>query len=229
MRRLLIHSMLNMRDLGGYATLRGGMTQWMRFIRSDAFMRPSAEDINALKDAGLVMAIDLREAEERAKHPSAFADVPGIEYLNICFADDPMHAFNPKADPPVDYVALVTGQNRLTAVFEAIAGAPEGAVLFHCSAGKDRTGIVAALLLMLAEVPVPDIVADYSVTHTYIRDALIERFQLPDDKIILTMSKPEWIWRLIDHVNAQGGAARFLMMNGLSNGQIEVIKKRIVG
>ena len=60
-------------------------------------------------------------------------------------------------------------KKSMAQVFHAIAAAPEGAVLFHCALGKDRTGIVAAMLLSLAEVDRLDIIADYQISNTYLQ------------------------------------------------------------
>lgn len=166
----------NIRDLGGYATARGTRTPWRRFLRADSPHGLDAEGQARLQAEGLATVIDLRTADEVAQQPNPFAARPGVRYLHqpVFRALAPAQLAQAGAatggDPLLAFYldALDTRQESLRAILGLIAGADRGAVMFHCTAGKDRTGIVAALLLGLAEVSAEDIVADYALTESLI-------------------------------------------------------------
>jgi protein-tyrosine phosphatase len=121
----------------------------------------------------------------------------------------------------------------------------QGACLFFCFAGKDRTGVIAALLLMLAQVDTDDVAADYQVTYTYIRgigtlfsaDNDIGKrpaFLADKDKTLparpeeLRRTEPEWLQPFMDYVQGFGGAERYLSHLGLSHDEITRLRDRIL-
>jgi len=116
--------------------------------------------------------VDLRLSDEVADQPNHFAEPAdhGVAYTNVSFVD-------PAVAPPEDATTLADGykrmldsfQKQVAAVMAAIAEAPEGGVLVHCAAGKDRTGLIAALLLGLVGVAPETIAADYALTAECLR------------------------------------------------------------
>lgn len=228
-RRLLAGTMANMRDLGGYPSTNGDTTKYMRFIRTDMFGVPSPEEMTGLVRAGLRLAIDLRQPEEIAHTASIFEGVDGVEYRHICFADNPMDAIDTQGDPPIRYVDMASGENRIGQVFKVMADFPDGAIAFHCSAGKDRTGIVAALLLGIAGVAREDIVADYQVTYTYIKRVVMKKYDTPGFDSRLVMSEPGWMEIFLDFIEESGGAVAFLESKGVSRGQIASLRSKLLG
>ena len=171
-RRLAWEGCLNARDLGGYPTAGGGETRWGAVVRSDSLAALTEAGRAALADYGVRAIVDLRLPAELADYPNPFAEPGdhGIAYANVSFID-------PAAAPPDEVSSLAEDYLRMLDRFRgqvaeamaAIADAPDGAVLIHCAAGKDRTGLISALLLGLVGVPSETIAADYALTAEYLR------------------------------------------------------------
>lgn len=180
-RLLPVPGALNIRDLGGYRTRRGHVTRWRSLYRGDSphLMPPEGDAV--LRVAGLRSVIDLRSGPETQDEPNPLAVAPGVAYHPIPLFDDLAPTIQDiKARNSDDLLldlymeALNAQSGAVHAVLATIAAAPEGAVLFHCTAGKDRTGIIAALLLGAADVERAEIVADYAQTGAHIVP-LVER------------------------------------------------------
>lgn len=241
-RRLLTERVHNMRELGGYATTGGSLTQWRRFIRSDAPLSMTADDAAYLRDYGVRTVIDLRTPDEAAWQPCILQNAPGFEYANISFTDDFTYLGAADYCPRDHLVPVIKGSHRAGEVLSNMARS-DGAVLFFCYAGKDRTGMIAALLLLTAGVPVEDVTADYQVTYTYIRSKLASRANdvgwrnAPLDVSAhnrkrpegLRRTEPEWIEPFIEYVLGFGGIDAFLTHIGLSAGEIAALRQKLVG
>lgn len=151
--------------------MNGGRTKHHRFLRADGLMRISEYDKRFLYNYGVRAVIDLRNADEVVDAPDATIH-PDVVYTNI-----PLLDFNAaeieeiKAQYDAEsfsmesiYQSILENYDGIRSCFRFIAEAPEGCVLFHCAVGKDRTGILAMLLLSLAGVDKWDIVANYVQT-----------------------------------------------------------------
>lgn len=171
---LRLASVDNFRDVAGsgqgYPTRDGGRVRTGVFFRSND-LRLAEEDHAAIADLGLRAILDLRSDVEIAVHPDPA--VPGAEALHFDAIGIPMEqvAGLTTRDAAVDlmnevYRAFVT-HPKSRAAFSAVLHqlATGGPQLFHCSAGKDRTGWVAALLLHIAGVDDPTIESDYLLTN----------------------------------------------------------------
>lgn len=181
-RHLPTQGAYNIRDLGGYATLSGHTTSWRRFLRSDSLHRLTDYDVTHLHQTGLRSVIDLRTRDELAAAPNPFAVFSGVHFCNLPLFDalspDALSHADTTDDHPLlaFYItAIETRGGAIRRIMSQIAAVPDGAVLFNCTAGKDRTGIVAALLLGLAGVEHEQIVSDYALTAKFIPD-LIDEF-----------------------------------------------------
>lgn len=158
----------NYRDLGGYAT-PSGQTRYRRFVRAGSTERLTKSDLERLEAYGIGSVLDLRSSFEAPRTSDRFAHRAGITWLNVPLFDydlsDPNLMANqvPQGNYLIDgYVTMLSNHAAIKRIFEFFAQAPaEGAILFHCAAGMDRTGMVAMLLLGLADVPYKQIVADY--------------------------------------------------------------------
>ena len=154
-----------MRDLGGYPLRGGGMTARGAFLRSDATGELSPLDIAKLRSMGLSLVIDLRGPGEIVAAPSRLLGLEGVRYSSRPLLDG-IQSSGFAGDLPATlaelYISILDGgKARLRSVFEELSSA-DGLRLFHCSAGKDRTGVVAMLLLELAGAVDEAIVADYA-------------------------------------------------------------------
>jgi protein-tyrosine phosphatase len=166
---------VNVRDLGGLPTEDGGETAFRRVVRADSVRGLSLSGWQALRDYGVGTILDLRWHEELAEDPPRELDLE-VVHVSLFGTYDP--AFGRELDElgaaqptAVDatrevYLAFLRqyGDNVARAV-EAIGRADDGAVVVHCAAGKDRTGLVVALLLRLAGVLDDAIAADYALSE----------------------------------------------------------------
>ncbi|WP_205324910.1 tyrosine-protein phosphatase [Glycomyces sp. YM15] len=194
---------VNARDLGG-TPLPGGSTVRMRaLLRSDNHDLLTEAGIDAVRELGVVRILDLRHGWEAGEFPSPFGD--DEIYRNL-----PLLGVYPGFDPtaPDDYRPEVDhAPDRVAAAFTAFAEAPPGPVLVHCHAGRDRTGILTAILLAVAGAAREDIVADYADT---------------DGAEAKTMQD------LLDHFDrAHGGVAAYLVEAGVERRHLDTVRVRL--
>ncbi len=170
-RLVALEAVHNFRDLGGYATADGRSTVWRTLYRADGLYRLTPGDVAVLEPLGLRTVIDLRsetELDERGRfpvdaHPVVFHHLPIVD---ATWAD----LDRPKYERDEDFLIwayqemLTVGAPRFAKAFEALAEPGALPAVFHCAAGKDRTGLLAALLLGSLGVSHDDIVADYALT-----------------------------------------------------------------
>lgn len=227
----------NIRDLGGYPLASGGTTQWRRMLRGEALHTLTAEGLSGLVESELALVIDLRGPHETGLHIHPFADHESVGYRNIVLFDalSPIALAGPSFDMAQRYCdALDQCGPQFAEVFHAIADAPPGMVLFHCTAGKDRTGVVAALLLANAGVAEKDIVADYALTAS--ATGLIDQLRA---RALSAGSDPMQVERMLASDAAtmerflaaldtkHGGIKAYLSAIGLSGSEVDAVKNRI--
>ena len=159
----------NARDLGGYPTTDGRATRRQALIRADNLVRLTPAGQAALRAYGVRTILDLRLAYELASDPSPFAATSGQpgepRYVHLPLHDAATDAAIDAADSTAAGYLVLLEQNHahVAAVIGAVAaGLAAGGVVVHCHGGKDRTGLVAALLLALVGVPPALIAADYA-------------------------------------------------------------------
>ncbi|PYE84883.1 tyrosine-protein phosphatase [Pseudoroseicyclus aestuarii] len=234
--------MMNFRDLGGIPLQGGGQTARGRVFRADAPHRMTEGDLAAVEALTLACVIDLRGAEEAAEAPGPLRDALGAGWHNVPLlaALDPASWGGAASDDVLLslYLHVLTDrQEALAEVLRLIAEAPpEGAVLFHCTAGKDRTGVVAALLLALAGAPEEEIVADYSATAPLIAPLVAEildriraRGRAPEAHAPLLESRPETMRRFLAALREEfGGAEAYLSSIGLTGAERAGLRARLV-
>jgi len=237
-RHLPVKGTYNIRDLGGYAA-GDSQTQWRRILRADGLHRLDAEGMDNLVSEGVTTVIDLRHEGELATQPNPFSANPAVAYHNVSLFDQLAPEPSESGDVLLELykLALTTRQPAIAEVLTIIAEAPEGAVLFHCTAGKDRTGIVSALLLSLAGVEAGLIVEDYALTGQMIapmveeiianaaeRGADIESFRP------LLASEPSTMHATIAHLEENyGTAVAYLERIGLPAAVIDRLRNRLLG
>ena len=220
MERLIdLEGCLNFRDLGGYPTADGGTLAWRRIYRSDGLHRLTKADVVRIRDElGVTDLIDLRSSAELAadgrgpleNEPLAFHHVPlfdgntgaasfSAEVREMTLADR--------------YLGLAeVAKQAIARVVEIVASA-EGGAVYHCAAGKDRTGVISAILLSALGVTDDLIVADYALTQENL-DAIVERLSesegyrtifdaLPPDTL---HAEPETMVALLEALNARYGS-----------------------
>lgn len=241
-RRLPLTGLNNARELGGW-TAPEGVTRYGVFLRSEVPTRLTEEDLAFLKDYGLTMTVDVRGDEELAVMPDRLREVSWAEYVHIPMFDEDAArgaGLGKKSSDAgftwgAQYVSMCEQyKDWVRRVMEAL-GRCEGAALFHCTTGKDRTGIISALLLGLCGVAEEDIVADYCVSQLYLgwiyeemrRHMPKDRAQNLNDPFFSTA--PENMQVLLAHLRENyGGAYGYLRACGLSASLLQKLKTRLL-
>lgn len=237
--RLILPDIYNARDMGGMKTISGKVTAYRRFIRADAPSALDAASIKALLDYPVHTVIDLRSESEVLRNGNPFIHEPSVFYANIpLFASDPANVTDKTMKLVVDntlgdlYVYMMDhSQPSILNVFRTIVSSPDdGAVLFHCMHGKDRTGLVAALLYLLAGASTDDIIDDYASSFNYIRplvDPLIEAN--PKSFHHMYRSDATNMIMLLEHFNDKYNAdiRGYFTTIGLTSDEINRLEKRL--
>jgi protein tyrosine/serine phosphatase len=173
MTELVWDGCVNVRDVGGLPVEGGGTIRPGRLVRADNVRGLSDAGWRSLAEHGVRRVVDLRFPEDLAQDPPV--DVP-VEVVHVSLlgptrppvwqAEVDAHLEGATAAEdhlvPSYLLFLERHPDRFARVFEALADAPDGAVVVHCVAGKDRTGLVVALALRLAGVSIEDAAADYA-------------------------------------------------------------------
>ena len=157
----LLETTLNTRDLGGHAAADGQVTVFDRIWRSDHPLEPSPEDIRLLREKRITTIIDMREAFRADEKPNGLRDRPGFAYHNFPVVEGSRVPESAEAVPG-SYLKIACSP-AMKDIFRTIAQAESG-VMYNCSAGKDRTGVVTAVLLAHCGVGDGEIAADYMLT-----------------------------------------------------------------
>ncbi|WP_306330145.1 tyrosine-protein phosphatase [Streptomyces venezuelae] len=163
----------NFRDLGGYPTADGGTVRWETLYRSDSLAKladAGPTDLERFRSLGVATVIDLRYPWEIAAK-GRLPETEDVSWHNLSVEHRPydQEAIDPALDPwryLADRFAEVAedGAVELRTALEVIAAAG-GPLVFHCASGKDRTGLLAALVLALLGVPDEEILADFALTE----------------------------------------------------------------
>jgi protein-tyrosine phosphatase len=239
-RHIAIAGAYNIRDLGGYQT-GGGTTQWRRILRADGLHRLDAAGVDALHGVGVRTVIDLRHDHELASQPDPFEGDARIAYHNVSLFSDLSPAAllaNGGGDMLLGLYrnAIATRHEAIRDVLGLIADAPEeGAVLFHCTAGKDRTGIIAALVLGNAGVDHATIGHDYALTKAAIAPIVADfaanmaaRGEDAAKSMPLLACEPETMAALLADLESQfGGIPSYLRHIGLDEGRLGRLRDRL--
>src|SRR5438093_751648 len=187
-RDLIWDGCLNVRDLGGHPTEDGTETRFGSVVRADSINQLSPQGWKALAEYGIRTVIDLRGDHEREDDPARelevdvhhvpFMDASEAEWEEIAGELERLDEL-PVADATREayLIFLERFKPNVGATVRAVAKAPAGGIVVHCVGGKDRTGLLTALLLQVAGVPTDDIAADYALTEDRLRprhDAWLE-------------------------------------------------------
>jgi protein-tyrosine phosphatase len=233
-RLLTFPALLNARDLGGYPTVDGGQTRWRSLLRSDDLAQLTPVGVQALAEFGVETVLDLRWAEEIALNPSPIgAQAPQIRYVHSSLlASTPAQWRELSRSCEKEHwkcVVLEQVRPQLATVLKVIASAPAGPLLFHCVAGKDRTGIIAALLLTLAEVKPAAIAADYAESTQMLGDAYLKRYKDADPQDVLENVRcpEEGVHNMLAYLERAGGIRDYLGKIGLNELEIARLRARL--
>jgi protein-tyrosine phosphatase len=220
-RHINFENCFNFRDLGGYEALDGRRVRRRTVYRSDSLHRMTQNDLDVVLRLGLRTVIDFRSTAELSREaPPRFGDDVIVRHLPI-FEEDALpfksvEIGDPEPPPGESYLAMATaGADAIAAALNCIAteGHP---VVFHCAAGKDRTGVVAGILLMSLGVPERTVIEDYELSNLSIER--VRNWAHANDPGWATemAAMPPWLLRSSGRV-----MATFLEMLRTRHGSIE--------
>ena len=225
MRRYARLGCRNLRSIGGFP-LPGGMAAEDVLFRSDLPLALDPADRAFLREKDIRAVIDLRDAAEAAARPDALAGSPLVSWYGI-----PLGGLIPAGEEaiPDSYLAYARNRAAMARVLTLLCG--DGGCLFHCTAGKDRTGTVAALALWLAGAGREDAAADYAVSGPLLRPVLQDlRNARPDLPAFAGQSKPEYLYRFFELLERDFPApADYLDYLGLPAGVAGALRAKLRG
>ena len=236
---------LNVRDLGGLPTEDGRMTQAGRIVRADNIRKLTDAGWQALGDQGVRRIVDLRMPVELAEDPLREVDVD-VVHVSV-FGDAMDEAYVADLDAHLASVEDVADhyfysyvdwleryRDHFGRAFAAIADA-DGTVVVHCMGGKDRTGVVSALLLRLAGVSYDVIGEDYAVTAANLEPSTSVWIAAVDDPVErakwqrLAATPAAAIERVVHEIESRyGDVASYMRAAGLSDAQVTRLEERLV-
>jgi protein-tyrosine phosphatase len=219
-RHLPLTGAFNFRDLGGYLGAGGRRVRWRTLFRADGLSRLHDEDLVVLGELGMRSVLDLRTGGE-VGHGRVDADALGWRYHHLSVLSE---EWEPLALPDDADAAEVLGSlyvqmldegaEEFAAALRLLADERSVPAVFHCAAGKDRTGVLAALVLGLLGVDHHVIVEDYSLSG-HRMEQLIERLKAESPEALNAMNdQPAAYWaappdamaRLLRHIDAEYGS-----------------------
>jgi len=252
-RDLGLHGAPNFRDIGGYETTDGHHLRWGVVYRSNALDKLTPADAERVAALNLAAVVDLRTQEERAHSPSVWLREPADRY------ESPKPTLGPVMQTILAEAQTAagarSGMNRFysdmphnyrteySALFHRVA-AGKLPLLVHCTAGKDRTGVAIALLLLTVGVPTTTVVQDYKLTDTLVPAPVMAKqgpaplagaqsalAGLPEEsRVALWQSRAEYIDAALDAIGRQYGSVNGYLARalGLSDAEIGSIRRRLI-
>lgn len=240
-RRLPLRGLYNCRDLGGFP-VPGGQTKFGVFLRSEAPCLLPAEDLADLLIYGASTTIDLRGEMEREIRPSdlehdwrfAYHALP-LRHAEAAIPDGQPRKFKPWGD---EYIEMIEVNHQWVRQALELAAATRGGLLYHCTTGKDRTGILSALLLSVAGVDRTDIAGDYCISELHL---LPVYEQMRGGSLVVSTKQPlvmdegffrtkaEYMLQLLDYLDqTYGGVLPFLTECGVSEDTLNAIRRKFI-
>ena len=235
----------NVRDVGGLPLRDGGTTRFGELLRSANLRYAHRGDVAHLVDVfGLRLVIDLRTAREIDRDGPTAVAAAGVETVALSFLPEDGTALPETGDDTDPLLRAYLGYlvDRTENVVEAVRllGRPDGGpTLVHCAAGKDRTGVLLALVLDAVGVEREAVIADYALSAEHV-EAMFRRWtsalgrEMPDD-LTPHLPRAEVIATVLARLDeahgatGRGGAAGWLRANGLEDDALERLRARLTG
>jgi len=247
-RLLNFEGIANFRDLGGYPTADGRHVKWGVLYRAAALAEPSTADLRGLKQLKLAALIDFRSAAEKEAEPDLLPDpagftlveIPTLDGGNKSMVNDIMQRIESGNFDGFDPDTLMLEANRQFAstftpqfrqFVQTVLAADGAPIAWHCSAGKDRTGFAAAILLRILGVPQEVVMQDYMASRQHALDArksqllLLRVFKGEEaaDKMAMLMGVEEiWLNAAFEQIDAVWGSFDNYVRDGLGLSATEI-------
>jgi protein-tyrosine phosphatase len=238
-RTLPFTGVLNFRDLGGYASSEGGVTKWGRLYRSDALHDLSPADLTVFRRLGIATIVDLRNTSEVERTGRGLLESESIRFINSpVLSSAGVPEPNTTTQIGDGYLAsrylqyLDGGGTALINAIEEMTDVDNYPLVFNCFFGKDRTGVLSALVLSLLGVSRQDIVNDYALTATRVplileklrRDPVYrETLEQTDPRVLAADATTiaSFLHELDEH---HGGAREWALTAGLPAYQLNALR-----
>lgn len=242
-RHLALEGSYNVRDVGGYPAAGGRRTRWRTLFRADslhALPKPAQAE---LMGYGVRTIVDLRHPSEVAALPNVLAASSDVRYVNAPLITErsagrklfgrggSLAKWLGRRDggsslAPLElvYRRIVDNQQpELRAVLAELARPAGFPMLVHCTAGKDRTGVVIGLALSIAGVPAETVANDYALSSQFLVSEVWRTYQTPLE------SPPDYMLNLLGHLDrTYGGAAAYARHLGLAQPDVDAIRETLL-
>jgi protein-tyrosine phosphatase len=238
-RHLVWPDLLNARDLGGLGSASGHETVWRRVVRADNLNKLAPAGVAAMVAYGVRTVIDLRDPRELERFPNPLVAAPpnGVVFASVPLVSDAN--WEALKDPAwmTEGYALMTrlSHDNIAKVVAAVSDAPPGGVVVHCHAGKERTGVVAALLLSLSGVPDETVAEDWTVTDEYLQPLYQEWLANEPDPAVRVkrlegfVTRAEHIVDVLTYVRrTHGSVEEYLFAGGVTADQLDRARRRLL-
>jgi protein-tyrosine phosphatase len=202
-RHIRFENITNFRDLGGYRARDGYTVAWRRLFRSGEFNHMTGNDLDRLTgEIGLTTVLDLRSDLEVENQGVGLLTGADIRYHNISFITDDdqpeaeqkhYRTFTNMGEFYLEFIRYKGFGGSIVRALEVIADPENHPLVFHCAIGKDRTGILAAILLSALGVADEDIIEDYTLSTPYM-EALLEKIRSVPEIAKSIMPLPDFFW-----------------------------------
>jgi protein-tyrosine phosphatase len=236
----------NIRDLGGLPVTGGGRTRFHRLLRSGTLQDLTADDVTRLvKVMRIRTVVDLRLNDEAEREGSALSAVPGVRYLSLPLSSDgnirsDMVADAAEMDIVAHYLALLEGSaDNIVAAARVFADEMRLPAVFHCAAGKDRTGVLAAVVLDAVGVGSDAIIADYALTAQRMGQISARLLRLQTYRNMQALSRgikgaatadEASMAGFLDGLHRRyGGGADYLAAHGMDDSELAALRATLVG
>jgi protein-tyrosine phosphatase len=244
-RHIVFDACFNFRDVGGHETADGRRVRTGLLYRADTLHRLTERDLDALRGLGLRTVIDLRTRDELDRHGRAGLGDDEVAHLHLPMIDEirrsdvPADAEAPTREKRGElYFRMVERGGPMVAEALRVLARPEALpAVFHCTAGKDRTGVLAALVLGQLGVPDDAIAADYAFTE---QARLRFREWIQDNEpetAAAYANMPTWMWEaraetmltFLELVRAEHGSIPALLADlGVAEATLEVLASTLL-
>jgi len=234
-RHIELPGVLNLRDLGNYPAAGGGSVRWRALLRSDALHQLDPGGLAVLAGLDLRTVLDLRTQPETLAAPSMLDGLAArVTHVSILRGD--LQALPLELDAIYRYMVGECA-DAIAEAIKALCTVGAFPALVHCSAGKDRTGIVIALVLAVLGVPDEVIAADYALSARYLdpdRTPAIGQLQASTglgDRLTrpLLISPPALILDVLSWVRAASGSVEgYLLDHGLAQAELDQLRAGLI-
>jgi protein-tyrosine phosphatase len=227
----------NFRDLGGYPTDDGRTTRWGRLYRSDALHEMTVDDLELFRRLGIASIVDLRDPDEVARTGRGLLAREAILFVNPSVLSTTIEERAVASVVGDDYLFerylhyLDVGREAFARAIQEMAKKENYPMVFNCFFGKDRTGVLASIVLRCIGVNRQAVIDDYVLTSTRVdlilarlRRDRVHRDAIDQSDPVLFSSEATTMSKFLDELERRhGGARAWVLSSGVSAHQLDVL------